>query len=115
MPTPIADFYREVGPRNIHLSLAGGNPTVLPALSLLWDHQVGFRIHGNTGDEIPDWPHDWLVIAATAADEAFVFDISRGCILHTLPGAAAQSGDSAIVRRPEHHGGCAGRVGTDRD
>ena len=87
LPSVLADFYQDIGPRNIHLSLAGGNPTVLPALSLLWDQQIGFRFHGRTGEQISDWPEDWLVVAA-AAGEAFILDVTNQCILHALPGAA---------------------------
>lgn len=67
LPEPIAKFYREVGPTNIHVK-GLGNPTFIPSLSALWDHQAGYRWDEVTGERISGWHDDWIVIADEGAD-----------------------------------------------
>lgn len=79
LPNEVADFYREVGPCNI--TIAGyGNPYFLPSLAHLWNYQAGYRWNGLTGDPIPDWHNDWLVVA-DEGDGAFIYDRSSGHVL----------------------------------
>lgn len=67
LPNSIAEFYRDVGPMNITIE-GYGNPTFIPCLSQLWDHQSGYRWNGITGELIADWNDDWIVVADEGAD-----------------------------------------------
>src|SRR5689334_11607045 len=62
LPAPVAEYFTKLGPVDISIS-AYGNPYFLPSLARLWSHQIGYRIHGVTGERIEDWDDDWLVIA----------------------------------------------------
>lgn len=77
LPDEIATFYRDVGP--VDITIEGyGNPTFIPQLSRLWDHQAGYRWNGLTGEAITDWDNDWIVVADEGADP-YIF--CRGKIL----------------------------------
>ncbi len=45
----IAEFYADLGPMDITIE-GYGNPTFIPCLSRLWDHQAGYRWNGLTGE-----------------------------------------------------------------
>ena len=83
LPDPIAAFYREVGP--IDITIEGfGNPTSIPRLSKLWEHQAGYRWNGLTGEAIDDWDNNWIVVAFEAGDP---YIHSNGRVLHAQHGA----------------------------
>lgn len=67
LPSELEEFYRDVGPVNV--SVPGyGNSSFLPRLSALWEHQVGYRFHGHSGERLADWDDDWIVIGDVGAD-----------------------------------------------
>src|SRR5690348_16656301 len=54
LPEGVKCFYQEVGPDDITIK-SYGNPWFLPRLSSLWSFQAGYRWHGVTGEQIPEW------------------------------------------------------------
>jgi len=89
LPDKIALFYRDVGPADITIE-GYGNPTYIPRLSRLWEHQVGYRWNGLTGDPIPDWNTDWIVVADEGADPYIYF---HGRILFAQHGSGVWEPD----------------------
>ncbi|MEM9283800.1 MAG: hypothetical protein AAGA96_18415 [Verrucomicrobiota bacterium] len=67
LPDSLARFYAEVGPVGVEVK-GYGNPTYLPSLAELWDHQVGYRCDGVSGDTLDGWNPDWIVVADEGAD-----------------------------------------------
>ncbi|MEM1211422.1 MAG: hypothetical protein AAGI68_03905 [Planctomycetota bacterium] len=60
-------FYRDVGP--VDITIEGyGNPTFIPSLSGLWEHQAGYRWNGLTDEPILDWNDEWIVVADEGGD-----------------------------------------------
>jgi len=84
LPNSILDLYRIVGPNKLTIP-AYGNDFYLPSLSELEDYQIGYAIDGRTHEEIPDWPHNWIVIADQGADP-FICDTDTGKILYAQHG-----------------------------
>ena len=84
LPLAIADYYRELGPVDVWLE-SYGNPYSLPSLARLWQHQVGYRTHGISGERLTEWDDDWLVIADQGGDP-FIFSRSTDRILHAYHG-----------------------------
>jgi hypothetical protein len=84
LPSAVAEYYTNLGPVDVWLE-GYGNPYSLPSLSRLWSHQIGYRTQGITGEQLPDWDDDWLVIADQGGDP-FIFSRSTGRILHAYHG-----------------------------
>jgi hypothetical protein len=84
MPSAVAEYYAELGPVDVSIENYG-NPYLLPSFSHLWEHQVGYRTHGISGERLSDWDDDWLVIADQGGDP-FIFSRSTGSILHAYHG-----------------------------
>jgi hypothetical protein len=87
LPAEVAAFYELAGPLEVVVK-GYGNPTRFPSLANLWDHQKGYRWHGNTGVRLPDWKDNWLVIASQGSDP-YIFDIGTGQILFDIVGQGA--------------------------
>jgi hypothetical protein len=84
IPAAVERFYQEVGPANV--TIAGyGNPYDVPSLADLWQFQAGYRWNGLSGEQIEDWPDDWLVVAMESGDP-FIFVRSSGVVLHAYHG-----------------------------
>ena len=91
LPGALAAFYRDVGP--VDITIEGyGNPTYLPSLAHLWEHQAGYRWNGATGEPIPEWNDDWIVVADEGADP-FIFSIADGAILYAHHGTGSWDAD----------------------
>ena len=76
-----------------------GNPYFFPSLARLWDLQAGYRWHGLTGDRIPEWQDDWIVVT-TAGGDPYIFDASSGHILFAYHGAGAWEPDVCFSDLP---------------
>ncbi len=84
LPAAVATYYAELGPDDV--SIPGyGNGYFLPSLANLWAYQTGYRTHGHTGERLPDWEEDWLVIGDEGADP-FIFSRERGVVLRAYHG-----------------------------
>jgi hypothetical protein len=84
LPEAVANYYFDLGASDVSIE-SYGNPIFLPSLSRLWEHQIGYRYHGLTGERIEDWDDDWLVIADEGADP-FIYSRSSGTILYAFHG-----------------------------
>ncbi len=84
LPAAVEKFYAEVGPSDITIENYG-NPYFLPSLASLWQFQTGYRWHGFTGERLPEWDGDWLVVADEGGDP-FILSISTGSILYAHHG-----------------------------
>lgn len=84
LPNSVLDLYSIVGPKKLTIP-AFGNDFFIPSLSDLDDYQIGYSIDGCTHEEIPDWPHNWIVIADQGADP-FICDTETGKILYAQHG-----------------------------
>lgn len=62
LPTAVERFYAEVGPMDVAVE-AHGDAYFFPRLASLWDIQAGFRYHAISGNPLPGWNEDWLVVA----------------------------------------------------
>jgi hypothetical protein len=87
LPVEVEQFYREVGPVDVTIE-SHGNPYFLPSLAGLWGLQAGYRWHGFTGERLPGWDDDWLVVGYEGGD-AFIFSRRSGRIMYALHGAGA--------------------------
>lgn len=87
LPTPLIAYYQEIGPLDLALP-AYGTDFFLPSLARLWDYQAGYRWHGLTGEQLPDWDHRWLVIADQAADPV-VLSCDTGAVRYGRHGQGA--------------------------
>lgn len=87
LPVDIAQFYAQVGPRNIEI-VGYGNPTFMPSLAQLWDHQAGYRWNGLTGEPIDNWPDHWVVVADKGADP-YIYDAEVRRILYAQHGTGS--------------------------
>lgn len=85
LPHPVAQYYREFGAAEVEIT-GYGNSFFLPSLARLWEYQVGYRIHGWTGEREEEWDDDWLVIADSGADP-FIYSRNSGKILFAMHGA----------------------------
>ncbi len=98
LPTPLADFYAQVGPwgETYHAHVGptgvsldiGGNPVDIPPLHKLWQLQAGYRWDAVGGERLADWSEHWLVIADQGADP-FILDTASGNVLFAFHGAGA--------------------------
>lgn len=96
LPAVLAEFYERVGPWGetirekvgpIGLMLeVGGEPVCIPPLHKLRDLQAGYRWHGITGERLPEWKEEWLVVAEQGGDP-FILEISSGRILFDVHGS----------------------------
>lgn len=84
LPALVEKFYAEIGPSSITIE-NHGNPYFLPSLASLWQFQTGYRWHGITGERLPEWDDDWLVVADEGGDP-FILSISTGAILYAHHG-----------------------------
>jgi hypothetical protein len=84
LPDTVANYYVDLGASDVSIENYG-NPIFLPSLARLWEHQIGYRYDGLTGERIEDWDDDWLVVADEGADP-FIYSRSSGKILHTFHG-----------------------------
>lgn len=87
LPTPLIAYYQEIGPLDLALP-AYGTDFFLPSLARLWDYQAGYRWHGLTGEQLPDWDHRWLVIADQGADPV-VLSCDTGAVRYGRHGQGA--------------------------
>jgi hypothetical protein len=99
LPNSVSEYFREFGPEDIYIP-AYGNNIELPSLSKLWEHQLGYRIHGLTKKRIPEWEEDWLVVGNQGGDP-FIFSRSSETILHAFHGEGAWEPDMAFNSLPE--------------
>ncbi len=79
LPSPLETFYREVGPLDVEIP-GPANDIFLPGLGELWTFQAGYRWNGRTGELLPGWHDDWLVVGNEAGDP-FIFSRASGRIL----------------------------------
>ncbi|WP_182871483.1 hypothetical protein [Stieleria mannarensis] len=82
LPEPILTYYRDVGPNDITIE-GYGNPTFIPSLSRLWQHQMGYRYHPTTLEVFPEWNTDWIVVADMGGDPYIYHD---GRVLYAMHG-----------------------------
>jgi hypothetical protein len=87
LPTPVEEFFREVGPTDITIENYG-NAFFLPRLAGLWAFQGGYRWDGLTGQAIEGWDDDWLVVADQGGD-AFILSRTTGKVLYAQHGTGA--------------------------
>ncbi len=85
LPDAVAEYYGVLGPAGVWIG-AYGNSHFLPSLAELWTFQAGYRNHANTGERLPGWNDDWLLIAEQGGDP-FIFSRSSGHVLHAFHGA----------------------------
>jgi hypothetical protein len=85
LPDAVAEYYGVLGPAGVWIG-AYGNSHFLPSLAELWKFQAGYRTHANTGERLPGWNDDWLLIAEQGGDP-FIFSRSSGHVLHAFHGA----------------------------
>lgn len=85
LPDSVAQYYREFGAADVEI-IGYGNSFFLPSLARLWERQVGYRIHGWTGEREEEWDDDWLVIADSGGDP-FICSRGSGKILFAMHGA----------------------------
>lgn len=84
LPQPVADYYAELGPVDVHIP-GYGNPYFLPSLASLWKFQEGYRYHPETAERFEAWDDDWLVIADEGGD-AFIYSRADTTISHAYHG-----------------------------
>lgn len=84
LPDALRDFYSNIGPSDIYIE-GYGNPTTIPALKNLWNHQAGYRWNGLTNEPIEDWPANWIVVADEGGDP-YIFDMETNGILFAQHG-----------------------------
>lgn len=84
LPIAISDLYSILGPSELMIC-AGGNPVDIPTLKNLWSFQNGYRWHGMTGERLPGWKENWLVIAKEGANP-FIFDTENGNVYFDIAG-----------------------------
>jgi hypothetical protein len=71
LPKPVQKFYEEIGPLDV--SIRGyGNDFDIPSLAGLWSLQEGYRWNALSGEPIPDWNADWLVLVTEGFDPFIV-------------------------------------------
>jgi hypothetical protein len=108
LPAYIERFYREVGPLDVCVP-SYGNSFFLPSLSRLWPFQAGYRWNGLSGEPIPGWKDDWLVVADQGGDP-FILSRSSGVVLHDQHGRGAWD-PSEIFPDLETMAACLGQLG----
>lgn len=79
LPEPIARFYEMVGPSDVTVP-SEGEPYFFPRLTSLWDVQAGYRYNALSGEPLPGWDDDWLVIVDRPADP-ILYSRSTGKLL----------------------------------
>lgn len=79
LPADLAVYYQDVGPRDVTIE-SYGNPFFLPSLSGLWEFQGGYRWNSLSGEVLPDWDDDWLVVADQGG-APFILSCQTGRIL----------------------------------
>ena len=84
LPATVERFYADAGPSDITIKSLG-NSYFLPKLADLWQFQVGYRWHGFTGERLPEWDEDWLVVADQGG-APFILSISTNSILYAHHG-----------------------------
>lgn len=62
LPPAVEQFYQAVGPVNLCLGSESCS-FFLPSLERLWSYQSGYRWNAVTGEPVPGWQPDWLVVA----------------------------------------------------
>lgn len=85
LPADVEKLYLELGPVDVEIP-ALGNPVWVPALRNLWDTQIGYRIDGLTGEVLPDWPVELLVVAQEGGNP-FAVDTRSSTIVAALAGS----------------------------
>ncbi|MGO3891297.1 MAG: hypothetical protein ACTJHW_09995 [Paenalcaligenes sp.] len=96
LPTPLQEFYLQVGPlgNTYHEKVGpvgctltvGGNPVCIPPLSKLESLQAGYAWSTNPDDRLYGWNPNWLVIAEQGGDP-FIYDHATGHVLFAFHGA----------------------------
>lgn len=79
LPDSPVRFYDEIGPVDVNI-VSYGNGFHVPRLAKLWLMQAGYRWNDRTGEPIPEWDDDWLVVADQGGDP-FILSRSTGVIL----------------------------------
>lgn len=82
LPAAVQRFYEEVGPMDAAVE-AHGDAYFFPRLASLWDIQAGYRYHALSGQPLPGWDEDWLVVADHGGDP-FLFSQATGAVLMAL-------------------------------
>jgi hypothetical protein len=90
LPADVEKMYLELGPVDVEIP-ALGNPIWVPALRDLWETQIGYRIHALTGETLPDWPVELLVVAQEGGNPIAIDTRSS-----TIEAALAGSGEWAF-------------------
>lgn len=96
LPTPLQEFYQQVGPlgTTYHETVGpvgctltvGGNPVCIPPLRKLESLQAGYAWSKSPDDTLDDWNPNWLVIAEQGGDP-FMYDQTTGQVLFAFHGA----------------------------
>jgi hypothetical protein len=108
IPQPVADYYAELGPVDVHIP-GYGNSYFLPSLASLWKFQAGYRYHPETSERFKDWDDDWLVIADEGGD-AFIYSRSGATIYHAYHGEGIWS-PKPLFASIEHMAACLSLMG----
>lgn len=108
LPQPLADYYAELGPVDVHIP-GYGNPYFLPSLASLWKFQSGYRYHPETFERFADWEDDWLVIADEGGD-AFIYSRADSTISHAYHGEGIWSPEP-LLASIEHMAACLSIMG----
>ena len=87
LPPAVEHFYAEVGPMDVAIE-ATGDAYFLPRLASLWDIQAGYRYNALSGNPLPGWDEDWLVVADHGGDP-FILSLATSEVLLAKKGAAA--------------------------
>ena len=87
LPAAVERFYDEVGPMDVAVE-AQGDAYFFPRLASLWDIQAGFRYNALSGNPLPEWNEDWLVVADHGGDP-FILSQQSGAILLAIHGTGA--------------------------
>ncbi|HCN31120.1 MAG TPA: hypothetical protein DIT64_20880, partial [Verrucomicrobiales bacterium] len=103
LPQPVADYYTELGPVDVHIP-GYGNPYFLPSLASLWKFQAGYRYHPETSERFEGWDDEWLVIADEGGD-AFIYSRNDTTISHAYHGEGVWS-PKPLFASIEHMAAC---------
>ncbi len=108
LPQPVADYYAELGPVDVHIP-GYANPYFLPSLASLWKFQSGYRYHPETTERFEDWEDDWLVIADEGGD-AFIYSRGDTTVSHAYHGEGVWSPEP-LFTSIEHMAACLSLMG----
>jgi hypothetical protein len=87
LPPAVERFYGEIGPMDVAVE-AHGDAYFFPRLASLWDIQAGYRYNALSGNPLPEWNEDWLVVADHGGDP-FILSIESGAVLLATRGSGS--------------------------